>query len=157
MVHPLITFLASILVWMMVGGLFVLWTVDGRVKREQVLHAIFAVLVAFTVDYLLKAIFKTPRPFVLNDLSTLTFYAPHSFSFPSAHTAMAFAIATTIWFHDKRVGSVYMIGAFLVGVGRVLGNVHYPVDVWGGAIVGSFAALLIEKLHLFKITPKLHK
>lgn len=154
MVYPFITFLASVLVWMMVGGLFVLWFVDGRIKKEQVIHASVSILIAWSVNYLLKIVFHTPRPYVLNELPTLTLSLPRDWAFPSGHTAMAFAMATSIWLHDKRVGSVYMVGAFLVGAGRVLGNVHFPVDILGGAIVGSAVAFIIEKRHLFRITPK---
>lgn len=155
MENYLIKFLASILIWLLYAGLFVLWFVDGKIKKEQVLHALFASGIAWVAANMLKEIFHTERPFVINGLPmiTLTNNTIGSYSFPSAHTAISFAIAFTIWLHDKAVGSAFVVVAVLIGVGRIFGNVHYPIDIFGGAIVGIVMAYVVEKLHLFKITP----
>jgi len=149
-----VTFLASFLIWMMVGGLFVLWFIDGRIKREQVLHCILAIGLAVVADSILKSYFHIPRPFMINGHTSLTLFKGTDWSFPSEHATIAAALATTVWIHDKRLGSVYIVAAFLVGVGRVLSNVHYPIDIFGGAVVGILIALLLDKTHLFKLTPK---
>ncbi len=154
MISFLITFLASILIWMMVGGLFVLWFIDGRIKKEQVLHCIMAIALAVVVDSILKNYFHIPRPFMIDGRTSLTLFKGTDWSFPSEHATIAAALATTVWIHDKRLGSVYIVAAFLVGVGRVLSNVHYPIDILGGAVVGIIIALLLEKTHLFKVSPK---
>jgi membrane-associated phospholipid phosphatase len=62
-------------------------------------------------------------------------------------------MALSIWLHDKRIGAVYIIAALLVGVARIWGNVHYPVDIVGGAILGAAVAFLIEKVHLKRFIP----
>ena len=54
----MITFLASILIWLMFFGLIVLWVVDGKIKKETVIHALFASLVAWTISEIIKYIFK---------------------------------------------------------------------------------------------------
>lgn len=143
----LITFLASFLIWFMFGGLFVLWMVDGKIKREQVIHAVIAFILAWVVVDIIKKFFPTPRPFEVNDLTPLTLFARADGAFPSGHTASSFALAVTIFLHDRRVGIGFLAAALIVGVARVMGNVHYPVDILGGAIIGSAIALLIEKVH----------
>lgn len=137
----------------MFGGLLVLWVIDGKIKREQVLHAILAVAVAWGIAQVIKAVFPTVRPFELNGLTPLTLLPSSDGAFPSGHSAAAFALATTIWLHDKKIGSVFFIAALTVGAARVWGNVHYPVDILGGAILGAVVAFLIEKVHLRKFIP----
>lgn len=150
MINLVITFLASFLIWFMFAGLLVLWLIDGKIKREQVLHAILAVAFAWGIAQVVKALFPTVRPFELNDLTPLTLLPRKGGAFPSGHSAAAFALATTIWLHDKKVGLIYIISALTVGIARVLGNVHYPIDILGGAILGSATSFLAEKVHLKK-------
>lgn len=155
MENYLIKFLASILIWFLYAGLFILWFIDGKIKKEQVLHALFASGLAWVFANMLKEVFHTDRPFVENSLPiiTLTSSTIGSYAFPSVHTAVSFSLAFTIWLHDKSVGAAFLVLAFLIGAGRIFGNVHYPVDIFGGAILGVAVAYFVEKLHLFKITP----
>ncbi len=147
-----VTFLASVLIWLMFGGLLVLWVVDGRIKREQALHAFFAALISWGVASMIKAIFPTLRPFQVNGGSQLTLTTYHTTgAFPSAHTAIAFALAATVWLHDKKLGMLFVISAIGVGAGRILGNVHYLIDIVGGAVIGSSVAFLVEKLHVYDL------
>ena len=48
----MITFFASYLIWIMLGGLFVLWFIDGKIKKEQALHALIAFFIVFVVTHL---------------------------------------------------------------------------------------------------------
>ena len=150
MTDLLITFLASFLIWLMFLGLLILWVIDGKIKKEQVLHALLAVAVAWGIAQVIKAIFPTIRPFELNGLTPLTLLPSSDGAFPSGHSAAAFALATTIWLHDKKMGFVFVIAALVVGVARVLGNVHYPIDIVGGAVLGVTAAFVIERVYLRK-------
>ena len=150
----LVTFMASFLIWFMFLGIFVLWVVDGKIKKEQALHALLSSLVAWMVVEMLKSLTETARPFVVNGADPLTLTVPNGYAFPSAHTAIAFAIAITIWLHDRTVGYVFLALAVLVGVGRIIANVHYPVDVIGGAVIGIIVALLIENIHPERLLKK---
>lgn len=63
-------------------------------------------------------------------------------SFPSNHTAMAFAMAYLVaqlypaWYN---VVLLYLL-AFLIGLSRVYLREHYPLDVLGGAALGTYLA-----------------
>ena len=150
-----VTFLASFLIWILFAGVLVLWVVDGRLKKEQALHELLAVMVAWTIAQMIKTFFPAVRPYVINGGSFLTFTKLHSpGSFPSTHAAVAFALAMTVWLHDKKIGSLFILAALGVGVGRVLGNVHYPVDIIAGGIVGVGVAIFVDRIHLFKLLEK---
>ena len=137
----------------MFAGLLILWVIDGRIKKEQVLHALLSAGVAWGVAQIIKALFPTLRPFEVNGLIPLTLFPSSDGAFPSGHSAAAFAMATTIWLHDKKIGSAFMVLALLVGVARVWGNVHYPIDILGGVVLGVATAFVIEKVHLRKLIP----
>ncbi len=146
-----IEFLASFLIYFLFFGLAILWMVDGKIKKEQVLHALFAAFVAWAITAIIKLIFPTLRPFKIDGLPPLTFTIPNDASFPSGHSAEAFAIAVTVWLHDKKVGWVFLITALVVGIARVWANVHYPIDILAGALIGTLVAVIIEKIHFRKL------
>lgn len=154
MSHLLIEFFASFLIWLMYAGLLVLWVIDGKIKKEQVTHALLASFLAWVVAEILRNIFRTVRPFILDGSQPLTLTVPRNGAFPSGHTAGAFALATMIWLHDRKVGWFYLISALVVGVARVLANVHYPIDILGGAILGIFTSFAVEKIHFRKLFKK---
>ncbi|MEK7498006.1 MAG: phosphatase PAP2 family protein [Patescibacteria group bacterium] len=149
MTDSLISFFATFFIWIMFLGLVVLWFIDGKIKKEQVLHACLSIILAWTFAEMIKEIYHTTRPFILEGKNPLVMFIPAANgSFPSSHTAAAFALALTIWLHDKKVGFFYLIAALLVGAARVLANVHYPVDILGGAVLGIIVAYMIEKAHI---------
>ncbi|OGM21112.1 hypothetical protein A2955_02110 [Candidatus Woesebacteria bacterium RIFCSPLOWO2_01_FULL_37_19] len=145
------TFLASFLIWFMFGGLAFLWLIDGKIKKEIALHAVLATLIAWGLSQMIKSFFPTIRPFGLNGTNPLTITVPTDGSFPSGHTAAAFGLAVSIWLHNKKLGYKFISIALLIGLGRILGNVHFFTDVLAGAMLGYLAAYLVEKLHPVKI------
>lgn len=149
-----ITFMASILIWIMVAGLMILWLVDGNKKKEQALHAVFSIMISYLIVEIIKSFLPTQRPFNFNDLPPLTLTIPKDASFPSSHTAIAFAMAISVWLHNKKTGLFFIFFAVIVGLGRILGNVHYIFDIMAGAVVGTLSAYLIRRLHLFKALKK---
>jgi undecaprenyl-diphosphatase len=154
MINLIITFCASFLLWVMFFGLLIFWLTDGKIKKEQVIHALFAAAVAWIIAHLIKAIFPTLRPFQINGGPAEVVIPLTNGGFPSGHTAAAFALAVTIWLHDKKAGAIFLIAAAVVGIARILANVHYPVDILGGAILGILAALAVEKLHFRRARPE---
>ncbi len=149
------TFMASILMWMMFAGLVLLWIVDGRIRKEQALHALLSAIFAWTVSQIIKQIYPIPRPYHINGMQPLTLSLNHSDgSFPSSHAALAFAISFAVYLHSKKLGSLFILGAILVALGRVYSNVHYFTDVIAGGTIGILAAYLLERLHVYKLIDK---
>lgn len=145
-----ITFLASFLIWIMFIGLIILWIIDGKIKKEQVLHAILAIIVSWGISSIIKSLIPTLRPFMLNGRNPLTLTIPIDGAFPSTHATVAFACAISVLLHSKKSGAVFIVLAVLVSIGRVMSNVHHLPDVIAGVIIGTVAAYALRKVHLYK-------
>lgn len=152
-----IMFFATFLIWILYAGLIILWFIDGKIRKEQVIHALLAGLIAWIIAFLIKKAFPTFRPFMINGRDIDVLFRPTDSAFPSEHTVLAFSLAITIFLHDKKVGLWYLIAAVLIGVSRVFANVHYPIDILGGALIGTLVAVVVEKVHLFGLLKKAKK
>ena len=64
-------------------------------------------------------------------------------SFPSAHTATAFMLATLLGYYAKSYRPLFYLIAAGVGLSRVYLGVHYPSDVLAGLILGTLIARLV--------------
>ena len=67
---------------------------------------------------------------------------PSSRSFPSGHSAGAFAFATGVGREMPRTAVALRALAALVAYSRVHTGVHYPGDVLAGSLMGSALAQL---------------
>jgi len=152
----IVMFFATFFIYFLFAGLIILWFIDGKIKKAQVIHAIFASLVALIIAILIKHFFPTPRPFIINGEDIDVFMRPDNAAFPSQHTIVAFAIAVTIFLHDRKVGWWFLISALVIGAARVIANVHYPVDIIGGAFLGTIVSVIVEKVHFMDLVRKLH-
>lgn len=126
------------LIWFVLGFLM---TRSRRWRRCGV-SVIVAVAVAYIlVDVIIKPLVCRERPFDAADLDLLI-SAPDTWSFPSGHTASAFAGATAILIHSRRWGCLALVYAVLVGISRLYLCVHWPTDVIAGAVIGIAVAFL---------------
>jgi membrane-associated phospholipid phosphatase len=66
-------------------------------------------------------------------------------SFPSGHTATAFAIAFFLmyWTRYRWLQFSLLLAAIMVGISRIYLNLHFLADVWAGAIIGSLSSLVV--------------
>lgn len=84
----------------------------------------------------LKPFFARPRPCRLMEVHLLINCGP-GYAFPSSHAANLFGQALFWGLLFRKYLPHLLSFAFLVGLSRVFVGVHYPLDVVGGAILGS--------------------
>ena len=68
---------------------------------------------------------------------------PASTSFPSGHSATAFAAAVAVGFVSPRLRKPLLTLAVLVAASRVYLGVHYATDVLAGSLLGAAIGLAI--------------
>ena len=66
-------------------------------------------------------------------------------SFPSDNASYLFAIATCLWFVSRPLGTVFGLFSAFAVLGRVYLGIHYPSDIFVGALIGIASALIINR------------
>jgi len=138
-------FFASFFQYAVVSGLALLLALNFKKHFNPVALSLFSAVFARIFIELIYFIFPTKRPFEVLEVNQLVFHTP-SDSFPSGHATFFFALATIIFLHNKKAGTVYFLFAFLISLARVFSGIHWPLDILGGAAVGISVALAINYL-----------
>jgi len=111
------------------------------------------------VTFGMKYAFKRSRPYLVTPGLTKVSGGSGP-SFPSGHTSVAFATATslTLAFPKWYVAVPAYMWAASVGYSRMYLGVHYPTDVLAGAVIGAGSAWLMYKANkwLFKKKPNVN-
>lgn len=144
--HAVLVFLNTYNVFVLVALVLIYFWFINKQKAETI-RIFLSVFFAAVISLLLKYSFSYPRPFEVENTRALAGLST-SPSFPSLHTAIAFAAATNVTFHKRSVGIILLFIALVIGLGRILANVHYPMDIFTGVIIGVSLAVFIETLYL---------
>lgn len=138
-----ITWGGSLWLLLPLTALALLW-LTARGSARPGVFLIVSLLGASAVSHLAKLALARPRP----DLFPSDFPLPLDWSYPSAHTMQAFALAVAILLltrgRTRALTATLLIGALLVGFSRIFLQVHYPSDVIAGVLA---AGLWVAGLH----------
>src|ERR1700760_3311506 len=115
-----------------------------RAWRRATVAAVLSVGVALAVAKVLSEIVDRSRPFVVDPHGVHLFsgHAPDP-GFPSDHATGAFAVAMAIYLRNRLWGSIALVAATVLAIGRVAIGVHFPSDVLAGAVLGCRVAALL--------------
>lgn len=134
-------------------AVFMLWAwwqarQADSVVMARVLASPVVVVFAYVANSVLKSLIQEVRPCqqIAGSVSLETCPVAGDWSFPSNHTVIAFAAATALWFAYRRIGTIALVFAALMGASRVWIGVHYPHDVVIGALVGILVAIPLALL-----------
>lgn len=129
-------------------GLLGLYIILFGTAREQnyVLIGLALTIVNIAVFRLVKTAMERSRPLLNPQKLTLRFRLIDDFSFPSGHATIAFGISYTI-LHCYPDVMWAPIGAYtlslMIGLSRIFVREHFPSDVIGGALLGTFLSVLL--------------
>jgi len=122
-------------------GLLLATLIDRKRNRQALLQVIPPLWIAtMTVEYPIKYYFRRRRPFVDVVQAIAVGKKPGTYSFPSGHSAAAFAGAWLLWRHYPRLAPLWYALAGVVGFSRIYLGAHYPGDVLSGALSGTAIA-----------------
>jgi undecaprenyl-diphosphatase len=136
MLDYIVIFFAEYAYLLVVGIAFLFFVLSVPVARKGiVIIGLSSGLIALVVDKVSSYFIKSPRPFVIENITPLF---PHVMNngFPSEHTLFATVIAATLFLYNKKLGIGLMILVLCIGLARVLANVHHMVDIVGGVVIG---------------------
>jgi membrane-associated phospholipid phosphatase len=113
------------------------------VLQREALLIIIPVALSAILANILKYAIDLPRPYEIYPfIEKLS--SGGSPSFPSGHTADAFAFAIAAWLVYRKWYFLLpcLVWAALVGYSRMSLGVHFPSDVLAGAFIGTFCATI---------------
>ncbi|XLS28341.1 phosphatase PAP2 family protein [Flavobacteriaceae bacterium M23B6Z8] len=141
--------------------LFMLWLVFKNYTKKQAITITIIVFITlfFTLFFteMVKSWVGRLRP--NNDDTMLAslikvLQSPRDFSFFSGHASNSFAIATLLYLvlrnSVKYVGFIF-IWPVLFSLSRIFVGVHYPSDIFAGALVGFFIGLVFHRFLVWRL------
>ena len=121
-------------------------------KKKLALALLLAFLGSGLIVQILKKLLNEPRPSLYFEqigfkysYFVIGIQKMHSASFPSGHSASAFAmcIVIALYFKNKRISILCLFLALFAGYSRIYLAHHFLPDVMFGALIGSVSGLLM--------------
>lgn len=112
----------------------------GQRGARHVFFGVIAVVLAQMVHNVAKRMLVRNRPCDSFHLPYLPVRMPDAFSFPSGHTATAFAVAAVLSHMTALLCPGALFLATLIGLSRLALGAHFPSDVIAGMALGCLCA-----------------
>ena len=120
--------------------------IPKKTRRTGAAMGVAMVIGLIVGNGIIKPLVARPRPFNISNTilpkDQLLISAPTDYSFPSGHTLASFEAATALYKDHTLYGFAAFVLAILIAFSRIYLQVHYPSDVFGGAILGFLFGLL---------------
>ncbi len=127
--------------------------IEGMISHDKItvhkgMYIVKTIAVSTAITFIMKYSFNRQRPFTADSL-VIKASSGGGPSFPSGHTSLAFAAATSLSFAYPKWYVIIpsYLWAGTVAYSRMYLGVHYPTDVWVGAMVGTLSGYLSYKLN----------
>jgi membrane-associated phospholipid phosphatase len=153
----LFPFLRNKLFWLPLYTFCLAWIIFNFKTKQSLLAMLFIGLSIFAADTisskLVKGQVQRPRPCHVLDMEppvVLRVSCGGGYSFTSSHATNHFCIAAfmvvVFGFYMRRWKHMWWVWAFLISLAQVYVGVHYPLDILGGAVLGSIIGLSMGML-----------
>ena len=132
------------------GNMGIIWIVltvflilKKKYRKLGIMLLIALIVELLIGNLILKNIFQRSRPCWINHSVKMLVAIPRDYSFPSAHAFSSFICATVIEKYNRKWGVWALILAFLISFSRLYLFVHFPSDVFTGAVLGIVFGIVI--------------
>ncbi len=110
----------------------------GRVKKAMVVCGVIVAPLAYVIAKIAGHFYYNARPFVVGHFTPLLAHVADN-GFPSDHVLLTAAVATIIFFFNKKWSVVFLVLAALIGWARVYVGIHHVTDVLGSIVIALIA------------------
>ena len=121
-------------IWILLAAVLLL---RKRDRWVGVSVAIALILDLICCNLILKPLVDRVRPFAVNAAVALLTAPPLDASFPSGHTAASFAAVFALKASGSRLWKPALVLAVVIAFSRLYLYVHWPSDVFFGAVLGT--------------------
>ncbi len=117
--------------------------VINKTRKVGAASAVSLILTFVVVNVGIKNLVARTRPYEVIDGLVSLVGKQSDFSFPSGHSAHAFAVGVVILIMmPRKIGVPIFVISVLMAFSRLYVGVHYPTDVIAGAFLGTLMALV---------------
>ncbi|MDO4301310.1 MAG: phosphatase PAP2 family protein [Clostridia bacterium] len=140
-------------IWILIDLLLL---IRRKTRKTGIIMAVSLISVFVIVNVIIKPLIGRERPFEVSSeiLNNILIALPADGSFPSGHTAAAFASAAAVFCCNRKYGGILLTAACIMGISRVYFAVHFPTDVIGGLCIGVIVGVLSYKFTSYKFLSK---
>ena len=139
----IIIFLADYLIYFLPLG--PLLAAYRRRYPRLIWESLAAAVLAWAMGFLIKNFYYLPRPFIFAaQLPLVQFHLDGSF--PSNHTAVAFALSFPLLRYSRPAGLIMTFFSSLLASSRIMGGVHTLPDIVAGVILAAISSLAVRRL-----------
>lgn len=145
----LIIFLGKYLGYLLIFGtaLFIIREKDWKKSFQNFTFiALSLILSRGLLTEILRLFIFRERPFAAFGFEPLINHSATANAFPSGHAVFYFTLAIALFYLDKKLGWYFLGGAVLIGLARVMAGVHWPLDIVGGAALGTLSPIVVRWL-----------
>lgn len=141
MMHFLVTLIAQYFIAIPV--LTVVWLL-WKLKKPQKLEFLFMLagttVIAAILVKIATTIHQDPRPLTYPGVTPYFAHGTDN-GFPSDHTTFSAVIGFAVLYFNRKLGGVLLAVALLIGLCRVIANVHHLQDIGGGFVIAGISYL----------------
>lgn len=111
-------------------------------KDPRVLKLILVPAISFILLSIFRNILNLPRPYERYDIDPIIKKETKGNSFPSRHVFSAFVIGGSLYKISPFLGLFILFLGIIISIARVLGGVHFFIDVAAGGLLGLILSYL---------------